>query len=156
MRTSAWRLVVYALIILAGVMTALPNLLTQRQLDALPDWLPKEQVTLGLDLRGGAHLVLEIDTQALANEGSADPNARLASAVEQSLEIVRMRLDESGLAEPSLQRVGANRILVQVPGVQDAKRIEDLLVTTAKMTFHLVRDVDMTRPPPGVVARKSS
>ncbi len=65
MRTSAWRLLAYAIIILAGVATALPNLFTPQQLSALPDWLPKQQVALGLDLRGGAHLVLEVDAKAL-------------------------------------------------------------------------------------------
>jgi SecD/SecF fusion protein len=85
-------------------------------------------------------------------------DARVNAAAEQSLEIVRKRIDESGLAEPTLQRVGRDRVLVQLPGVQDPQRIKDLLRTTAKMTFHMVReDVDVTRvPPPGVSIRDGS
>ena len=44
---------------------------------------------------------------------------RIDAAVEQSLEIIRRRIDEIGVAEPTIQRVGADRILVQLPGVQD-------------------------------------
>ena len=72
MRTSAWRLIAYVLIILAGAATALPNLFTPQQLALLPDWLPKQQVALGLDLRGGAHLMLEVDAKALVSERMQD------------------------------------------------------------------------------------
>ena len=68
MRTPLWKLALYALAILAGVATALPNLFSPSQLAALPDWLPKNRVTLGLDLRGGSHLVLEVDARALLRE----------------------------------------------------------------------------------------
>ena len=236
MRTSAWRLFAYAIIILSGVLTALPNLFTPQQLSALPAWLPKQQVALGLDLRGGAHLVLEVDAKALigervqdlvrearrllrdakvdpesvrrdgetivvtladanvrsqasqalkklagadqvafgqsaeievANDGDAalrvtltkaGIDARVNAAAEQSLEILRLRIDESGLSEPTLQRVGRDRILIQLPGVQDPERIKTILKTTAKMTFHMVRgDVDVTRvAPPGVSIRDGS
>ena len=44
-----------------GVLFALPNLLPQAVLDALPDWLPKKPMTLGLDLQGGSHILLEVD-----------------------------------------------------------------------------------------------
>ncbi|MCE9521471.1 MAG: protein translocase subunit SecDF, partial [Alphaproteobacteria bacterium] len=188
MRTSAWRLIVYVLIVLAGAATALPNLLTPQQLTLVPDWLPKQQLALGLDLRGGAHLMLEVDAKALVNErlqdltrdarrvlreakigtqavrrdgnalivalneagkskeairvltgaaashtdalgqtsseidvaetsptelrvtlSSSGVNARVTAAAEQSLEIIRLRIDETGLAEPTLQRVGSDR-----------------------------------------------
>ncbi|MGH6915818.1 MAG: protein translocase subunit SecD, partial [Geminicoccales bacterium] len=199
----------------------------------MPDWLPNKTVTLGLDLRGGSHLVLEVDwrtlvrerLQALADDartklreakigeasvsiadeavlvtlgdpakqsdasralrtlsGSqsvlpiyggqpavdvATPTAdrirltltesgvreRVNAAVEQSLEIVRRRIDEIGVAEPTIQRVGSDRILVQLPGVQDPSRIKALLGSTAKLTFHLVappnsnrRHMQMTLP----------
>ena len=50
--------------------------------------------------------------------------ARQAAAVDQSLEIVRRRIDGHGVAEPTIQRLGGNRILVQLPGVQDPARFE--------------------------------
>ncbi|CCQ73036.1 protein translocase subunit SecD [Magnetospira sp. QH-2] len=64
--------------------------------------------------------------------------ARITSAVEQSIEIVRRRIDETGTREPTIQRQGEDRILVQLPGVKDPERIKALLGQTAKMTFHLV------------------
>ncbi len=59
-------------------------------------------------------------------------------AVAQSLEIVRRRIDELGTKEPQIQQQGANRIVIQLPGVQDPSEIKDMMGKTAKMTFHLV------------------
>ncbi len=56
------------LTILFGILAALPNLFTAEQLARLPNVLPKQQVTLGLDLRGGSHLVLEVDAASLIRE----------------------------------------------------------------------------------------
>lgn len=209
----------YAIIILSGIIAALPNLFTPQQLASMPAWFPKRQLTLGLDLRGGSHLVLEVDAAALkadrlrslldeirgilrkeripaqsariadgaitvtlADEaqraralellkGVANPvggafqaarpdidvalsgdrirlsltdaglSDRLDAALQQSLEIVRQRVDQVGVAEPTIQRVGADRILVQLPGLQDPSRLRELLGSTAKMTFHLLADV---------------
>ena len=64
------------------------------------------------------------------------------SALKQSLEIVRKRIDESGTKEPLIQRSGRNRILLQLPGVKDPERIKDLLGKTAKLNFHMVDDDD--------------
>ncbi len=81
--------------------------------------------------------------------------AREDQAVAQSIEIVRRRIDETGTREPSIQRQGRDRIIVQLPGLDDPERIKRLLGKTAKMNFRLV-DVSMTavqaratRPPPG-------
>jgi len=63
---------------------------------------------------------------------------RAAAAVEQSIEVVRRRIDETGTQEPSIQRQGEDRILVQLPGVDDPDRIKRLLGKTAKMTFQMV------------------
>ena len=62
------------------------------------------------------------------------------SAIKQSLEIVRKRIDESGTKEPLIQRSGKKRILLQLPGIKDPERIKELLGKTAKLTFHLVDD----------------
>ena len=64
--------------------------------------------------------------------------ARAAAVVEQSIEVVRRRIDETGTQEPSIQRQGTERILVQLPGVDDPDRIKRLLGKTAKMTFQMV------------------
>ena len=221
----------YATVILIGVALALPNLLTSQQLTSLPNWLPKQQVTLGLDLRGGSHLVLEIDSRGLVQERLQDLAAgarrdlklagiepesirrqsdsvivtlkdagrqsdavreleklampidpfsfgagggdlkiateaagqirisltqaalsdRVNAAIGQSLEIIRRRIDQVGVAEPTIQRAGVNRILVQLPGVQDPARIRELIGSTAKLTFHLLAQDDPAGPvSPGV------
>ena len=64
------------------------------------------------------------------------------SAIKQSLEIVRKRIDESGTKEPLIQRSGRDRILLQLPGVKNPERIKDLLGKTAKLNFHMVDEDD--------------
>ena len=220
MRASKWKNLFYLSILIFGIATAVPNVLTTSQLEQLPSWFPKERVTLGLDLRGGSHMVLEVDSEALVKERlgnvlndartllreekvqykgirptsdavllslsdstkneeiqsllkilessygviaitssmpeldititetgeikilltEAGMTARVNSAVEQTLEIVRRRIDQVGVSEPTIQRVGADRILVQLPGLQDPAHLRNLLGSTAKMTFHLLDD----------------
>lgn len=225
MHVSRLRLVIYVVAILVGILTALPNVLPDRVLASLPSFFPKDRVTLGLDLRGGSHLVLEVDSSGLVREhiqgllgqarqqlrrekipmtlrrtdtavyvtlqNPADSNRalpllrqlanpigsmggtdiefsrpsstqivmtmnregvrdRVNAATEQSLEIIRRRIDQIGVAEPTIQRAGADRIVVQLPGVQDPTRIRELLGSTAKLTFHLMGEGGIgTRSLPG-------
>ncbi len=60
------------------------------------------------------------------------------SAVDQSIEIVRKRIDETGTKEPSILKRGSNRILVELPGVKDPERIKELLGKTAQLTFRML------------------
>src|SRR5437763_7621784 len=69
---------------------------------------------------------------------------RVRKTIEQSIQIVERRVNELGTVEPVIQRQGADRILVQVPGLQDPSRLKDLLGKTAKMEFRMV---DTTVPP---------
>ncbi|BBK38327.1 hypothetical protein STAQ_34050 [Allostella sp. ATCC 35155] len=77
------------------------------------------------------------------------------NAIDQSIEIVRRRIDETGTREPTIQRQGADRILLQLPGIDDPQRVKQLLGQTAKMTFRLVdmnasiEDARRGRLPPG-------
>ena len=79
---------------------------------------------------------------------------RVRQAVTQSIEIVRRRVDELGTVEPLIQRQGADRVLVQVPGLQDPGRLKELLGKTAQLTFRMVdtsmsaQQANETRPPP--------
>lgn len=220
-----------------GILFALPNVLPNSVVQSLPHWLASSRVTLGLDLQGGSHILLEVDGAALRKEraeqvrdevrrvlrearigytglvirdttvqlrlrdGAADTekavtelrklatpvtntllgtssgemdltvssgaegqvsvtlteaglNARVRSAVDQSIEIIRRRIDQLGTVEPNIQRQGADRILVQVPGLQDPQRLKALLGQTAKLSFRMV-DQSMSpqqaaegRPPP--------
>lgn len=84
-------------------------------------------------------------------------NHGLSSAVTQSIEVIRKRIDEFGTTEPVVQRQGTDRILVEVPGVDDPQRLKDLIGTTAKLSFHLVStemsaaDALATRAPAGTI-----
>ncbi|MCF1599481.1 protein translocase subunit SecD [Streptomyces muensis] len=85
-------------------------------------------VRLGLDLRGGTQIVLETRPTADAD----------SEATDRSLEVLRGRIDALGVAEPTLVRSGENRIIVELPGVQDPKQAADVLGRTAQLTFHQV------------------
>ncbi len=128
------RAMIYGLIILLGLLSALPSALPESILTKLPNWYAVNQLTLGLDLRGGSHLLLELDTRDMLPEETLD------DVVERSLEVIRRRLDETGMTEPSITRQGKDSILIQLPGVDDPAQIRTLLGTTAKMTFHWAAD----------------
>jgi len=75
-------------------------------------------------------------------------NEKVRRAVDQSIEVIRKRIDFGGTTEPSIQRQGADRVLVQVPGLQDPQRLKELLGRTAKLEFRMLgqqgaADVDM-------------
>lgn len=221
-----WKKVSIWLVIIAGLIFATPNLFSQAQLEALPDWVPKRTLNLGLDLQGGSHILLEVDTSAVvrhrletledsirgelrdmrngqgqrvgygdfqlgedsvsfqlrepgdldrvveAMRGLSQPIGgsitggitgdrdievtsqdgarvilRLTEAgiterkrltVQQSIEIVRRRIDELGTREPTIIREGSERIVVQVPGLQDPNQLKAILGQTASMSFHMV------------------
>ncbi|WP_129305147.1 protein translocase subunit SecD [Streptomyces sp. L2] len=87
-------------------------------------------VQLGLDLRGGTQIVLETRSTATARADS--------EATDRTLEVLRGRIDALGVAEPTLARSGDNRIVVELPGVQDPSEAADVLGRTAQLTFHPV------------------
>lgn len=236
---SMWKRVLIWALVAFGLLTAMPNLFYARvegHNDAVaaaeragfetpeqaaarvawPDWMPSGLVNLGLDLRGGAHLLAEVHTAdvykdrmdgywpevrdalraiagtarreagpedelrvrigdatklaeaiaavrdlaspvvSLTGAGQSDLEVtgdgdtltiRLSDAeraatdnrtMQQSLEIIRRRVDEVGTREPTIQRQGEDRILIQVPGIGSAAELKALIGTTAKLTFHPV------------------
>src|SRR5271154_6212626 len=198
---------------LLGLLVSLPNVLP-----APASWMPWRTVHLGLDLKGGSYLLMEVDMKAVVKERldgmvdgirqalrpgaifyqtlEAQPaqnrillrlrdatkldaaqdairplisaegptgtphfdmaatrdgtivltlspvalNARGRGAVQQSIEIVRRRIDETGVVDPQITQQGDSRIVVQLPGISDPNRIKELLGKTAHMTFQLVDD----------------
>jgi preprotein translocase subunit SecD len=205
-----------------SVLLCLPN-----ALPAPAAWIPWRQVHLGLDLRGGSYLLLQVDLAAVRKErldaivdgartalsgkyrslaeqddhvavavrdaaqvadatetlrnlatstsATSTPEfniapqpdgtlwltlnevalrARASAAVQQSIEIVRRRIDSTGVLDPQITRQGESRIVVQLPGIDDPNRIKALLGTTAKMTFQLVDEAAnpaLPAPPGDVV-----
>ncbi len=97
--------------------------------------LSERAIQLGLDLQGGMHLVLEID-----ESGRSFTDDERRDAVDRALEIIRNRVDEFGVAEPLIQKVGDERIIVELPGIQDEERAKDLVQRTAFLEFQMVVD----------------
>jgi len=200
-----WQRITIILVVVLSVFYALPNVLSRSTLDALPEWIPHAQINLGLDLRGGAYLLTEVDFEALQQQQMRDLSAsvlvllrqdrigvrglgvrdgqvqfalREASradrveellledypdldierdgerfrlgfsdvymdtqrrrVIEQTIEVLGRRLDETGTRALTIQRQGADRILLQVPGVEDSSELRDLIGRTAKLTFQFV------------------
>lgn len=204
---SRFRIFLVTSICCLGVLFMLPNLLSEQTRSALPTWLQKT-VNLGLDLRGGSHLQLQVDIHSVTKEYLANilnetrktlrkkqikyQNLRLNSnpvsvsftllnpenkasviklmksidsdlsfsdtadgeikatlteqtvskknrgIVDQSIEVIRRRIDSTGTKEPVIQRQGEDRIIVQLPGVSDPTEIRRLIGTTAKLSFQWV------------------
>ncbi|MCD8479146.1 MAG: protein translocase subunit SecD [Candidatus Cloacimonetes bacterium] len=101
----------------------------------LPEWWAQHKLKLGLDLKGGMQILLEVDTSALS---AADARG----AVDQNIKIIRERIDQFGVAEPSIQKLGENRIMVQLPGVSDFQAAENLIKQTAMLEFKVVAQPD--------------
>ena len=89
------------------------------------------RINLGLDLQGGMHLVLKVDTSKLSLKEAE-------GAPEIALEIIRNRIDQFGVKEVSIQRQGKDEIVIQLPGVTDRERALELIGRTALLEFRLV------------------
>jgi SecD/SecF fusion protein len=85
---------------------------------------------LGLDLRGGTQIVLEAEDR---------PDRRVdGDALARTLEVLRRRVDQLGVTEPTLQRSGERRVIVELPGVYDPEEAVEVIGRTAQLTFHPV------------------
>jgi len=213
---TRWKAAAILLFALVVCLFALPNFFSETTIRHWPSWAQRH-IVLGLDLQGGSHLLLEVDSAAVRKEqlqsinddvlrvlrqaripftgrairgnsvevhitrdtdidtalarlrelsqplsgfaGSTgqrtmtvtptsstitlsptDPaiTERVRQAVDQSIQIVERRVNELGLVEPTIQREGVDRILVQVPGLQDPSRLKEILGKTAKLDFRMV------------------
>ncbi|CAJ0993165.1 protein translocase subunit SecD [Pantoea sp. Nvir] len=117
-----------------------------------PHWLrmlSAEPMKLGLDLRGGVHFLMEVDIDTmldkLQKQNSDSPlhhDLHLSEvreyAIEQNINILRNRVNQLGVAEPLVQRQGYDRIVVELPGIQDTARAKEILGATATLEFLLV------------------
>ena len=84
----------------------------------------------GLDLQGGMHLLLEVDD-------SKGPVPDKSKAIDNALKVVRNRIDEFGVAEPVVQKFGNDRIIVELPGIDDPQRAQDVVQKSAYLEFQI-------------------
>ena len=92
---------------------------------------PKYLVNLGLDLKGGTHMVMELEVDKL------DAKTPLHDAMSQAIEIIRNRVDQFGVAEPLIVQQGARWIVVQLPGVTDSAHAKELVGKTVCVVANL-------------------
>ena len=102
-------------------------------------WPIKGRINLGLDLKGGAHIVLQ------AKDTPENPIQE--DSIDRLLAVLRNRIDQYGVAEPIIQKSGTDRIIVDLPGIQDPEAALELIGRTAKMDFREVLDSSGTPPP---------
>ncbi|MFH0772215.1 MAG: protein translocase subunit SecD [Candidatus Omnitrophota bacterium] len=91
------------------------------------------KIKLGLDLQGGMHLILKVDTSKIPEDARKD-------AADRALEVIRNRIDEFGVREPVILRQGQDEIVVQLPGITDRDRALELIGKTALLEFKLASD----------------
>src|SRR5690606_41061888 len=89
-------------------------------------------IKLGLDLQGGMHLALEVADP----EGTLTHEAKV-DATDRALKIIRTRIDEFGVAEPLIQKVGDDRIIVELPGIREEGRAKEIIQRTAFLEWRL-------------------
>jgi protein-export membrane protein SecD len=94
--------------------------------------IEKKALKLGLDLRGGMHIVLSVDRSKLPKD------VGVRDARDRALEIIRNRIDQFGVAEPEIARQGEDRIVIQLPGVVASERAKEIIGKTALLEFKLV------------------
>ncbi len=96
-------------------------------------WPLEKRINLGLDLRGGMHLIMKVDTSKLSENAKSD-------AVIRAMEILRNRIDSLGVGETVVQRQGEEQILVQLPGVTDRDKAVDMVKRVAHLEFKVVNE----------------
>ena len=99
--------------------------------------LEKKALNLGLDLKGGMHVVLQVDKSKLKESERRD-------AVDRALEIIRNRVDQFGVTEPLIQKQGGDRLIVELPGLEDVERAQALIGQTAQLEFKLLESEENT------------
>jgi len=140
-KSIQWKAILTAIIIILALAYLYPTYQwygkspeERAQLEESKDKILGKILKLGLDLRGGIHLVLEVDLNRLP-EGTSP-----SDAMERALEVIRNRVDQFGVAEPLIARQGDRWIVVELPGVKDPERAIDLIGKTALLEFKLVND----------------
>ena len=128
------RLIFIGLLVALSVASLVPRDVTIRERDAegrMRDTTVKRiPLKRGLDLQGGIHLALEIDQ-------SAGPVPNPSDALDRALTVIRSRVDEFGVAEPLIQKVGDDRIVVELAGITDPGRAKAIVERSAFLEWRI-------------------
>src|ERR687886_2392529 len=130
-----YRLLTIAALIALSIFALFPRTVTVRQQNkATGMWenvkIKRVPLKKGLDLQGGMHLALEVDE-------SRGAVADKPQAIDRALKVVRTRIDEFGVAEPVVQKLGTDRIIVELPGIRDPLRAQDVVQKSAFLEFQI-------------------
>ena len=136
-----WKLGFIAVLVLFSLWKLFPSIqyytLSPEQRETMDpgdlDRLRSKALNLGLDLQGGIHLVMQVDTSGMEGSEAND-------AVDQAMTVIANRVDQFGLAEPVVQRQGSNRIIIELPGMRDVERAKNLIGQTARLEFKLLKN----------------
>ena len=128
-----YRIAIILALVAASVWTLFPRTVVERVKrngEFVYDTVRRVPLKRGLDLQGGMHLALEVDESK-----GAVPNK--ATAIDNALKVVRNRIDEFGVSEPVVQKAGNERIIVELPGIDDPLRAQDVVQKSAFLEFQI-------------------
>ncbi|MBK9429748.1 MAG: protein translocase subunit SecD, partial [Elusimicrobia bacterium] len=141
MHRAYWKSLVILAVALLAAWTLFPSFSFYRQPRTQQEEMRQRRnplvnkiLNLGLDLQGGSHLLLELQTAKLPDDRMETVN----EAMDRAIEVIRNRIDQYGLSEPLIVRQGQKWIVVQLPGVKDRNQAKDLIGRTALLEFRLV------------------
>jgi preprotein translocase subunit SecD len=133
MSNLKYRLLAIAALVLASAWALFPRTTIERNRRGgafVYDTVKKVPLKKGLDLQGGMHLTLEVDE-------SKGTIANKSEAIDRALKVVRTRVDQFGVSEPLVQKVGSDRIIVELPGIDDPQRATDIVQKAAFLQFQI-------------------
>jgi len=133
MSNLKYRLLLIAAMIVAAVWSLFPRTVVERVRRGdryVYDTTTRVPLKRGLDLQGGMHLSLEIDESKQAVTDKSE-------ALDRALKVVRTRIDEFGVSEPIVQKSGSDRIIVELPGIDDEARAIDVVQKSAFLQFQI-------------------
>jgi preprotein translocase subunit SecD len=128
-----WRVAIIFGLIAASFWTLFPRTVVERVKrngEFVYDTVRRVPLKRGLDLQGGMHLALEIDE----SKGAVPDKSK---AIDNALKVVRNRIDEFGVSEPVVQKAGSDRIIVELPGIDDPRRAQDVVQKSAYLEFQI-------------------
>ena len=128
-----WRIAIILGLVAASFWTLFPRTVVERVKrngEFVYDTVRRVPLKRGLDLQGGMHLALEVDE----SKGAV---ADKSKAIDNALKVVRNRIDEFGVSEPLVQKAGNDRIIVELPGIDDPQRAQDVVQKSAFLEFQI-------------------